>query len=251
MIKRKVRILNILIDSLTTEELLQRLTSGIFITPNVDHLVNLQKDNYFYQGYKNASWVVCDSRIVALAARFLNTPLKEVIPGSSFFQQYYMYNGSNLGVRIFLLGAAEGVAKIAMDRINERVGRPIIIGAHSPSFGFENNTQESEDIISMINNSDSTVLVVGVGSPKQEKWIFENYLKFDKIKLFMALGATIDFEAGTLRRAPVFIQNLGLEWLFRLCNEPKRLWRRYLIKDMAFFYYVFLQKVGLYKNPFK
>jgi exopolysaccharide biosynthesis WecB/TagA/CpsF family protein len=67
----------------------------------------------------------------------------------------------------------------------------------------------------------------------------------------MALGATIDFEAGNIKRAPVFFQKLGMEWLYRLIKEPKRLWKRYLIDDIPFFYYVFLQKIGKYKNPFE
>lgn len=250
MAKQKVSVLNIEIDSVLERELLETLVSGVVFTPNVDHLVNLQRDSEFYDAYSIASWVLCDSRIVSYAAKFLGSPIEQVIPGSSFFQKYYLFNRTNADVRIFLLGAVEGVAHRAMSTINAKVRRRIVVGAHSPSFQFAEDPVETKSIVDRINQTDATVLVVGVGSPKQEKWIFKNKDKFHNIKLFMALGATIDFEAGSLQRAPMFLQLLGLEWLFRLCKEPKRLWRRYLIKDMSFFYYIILQKIGRYKNPF-
>lgn len=94
------------------------------------------------------------------------------------------------------------------------------------------------------------MLLVGVGAPKQEKWIYKYKNRFDKVKLFMALGATIDFEAKHIPRAPQHVQKSGLEWLYRLYREPQRLWRRYLVEDIKFFYYFALQLIGRYKNPF-
>lgn len=121
-----------------------------------------------------------------------------------------MYHKDDPDCRIFLLGAKEGIAAKAMERINEKVGRQIVVGAHSPSFGFEKNEQECMDIIDIVNKSGANVLLVGVGAPKQEKLIMKYRDKMPDIKLFMALGATIDFEAGTLKRAPVIWQKL--EW---------------------------------------
>jgi exopolysaccharide biosynthesis WecB/TagA/CpsF family protein len=247
----KVKILNISINNILQNDLLCNLCEGLFVTPNVDHIVKLQKDKEFYEVYQNADWVICDSKIAALGLSFLGNPVKEVIPGSSFFPTYCDYHKNNKDIRIFMLGAAEGVAAKAMQRINERVGRNIIVGAYSPSFGFEKNEIECEDIARIINSTDATVLVIGVGAPKQEKWIFKYKNKFSTIKLFMALGATIDFEAGNIKRAPRIFQRLCLEWLYRLIKEPKRLWKRYLVDDMMFFYYLLKQKIGIYKNPFE
>ena len=247
----KIKILNIDIQNLTRKELLKNLSEGVLITPNVDHLVKLQKDRDFYEMYQNADWIICDSKIVTLGLRFLGTPIKETIPGSSFFTSYYNYHKNNENVRIFLLGAAEGVADKAMSQINKRIGRKIIVGAHSPSFGFEKNVEECNDIIEKINATDANVLVVGVGAPKQEKWIYKCKDKFTRIKLFMPLGATIDFEAGNVKRAPKIFQALALEWFYRMCSDPKRLVKRYLIDDLPFFYYLLKQKIGLYKNPFE
>lgn len=247
----KIKVLNVDILSITKKDLLAKLNDGIVFTPNLDHLFKLQKSKEFYDVYQKADWVVCDSKILLFASKFLGKKIKEAIPGSSLFPAYCDYHKDNENVRIFLLGAAPGVAIKAMNRINKRINRPIIVGAHSPSFGFDKCNVECEQIIELINQTDANVLVVGAGAPKQEKWICDFKDKFEKIDLFMALGATIDFEAGTLKRAPKIFQNLGLEWFYRLTKEPKRLWKRYLIDDMQFFYYLLKQKHGRYVNPFE
>ena len=245
-----IKILNIDIQDITQSDLLKNLSEGVFVTPNVDHLVKLQKDREFYEVYQDADWVVCDSKVLSLGLRFLGTPIQEVIPGSSFFTEYYLYHKNNENVKIFLLGAAEGVAEKAMKNINNKVGWNMVVGAHSPSFGFEKNKTECEEIIKKINQTDAMVLLVGVGAPKQEKWIAKYKNQFTKVKLFMALGATIDFEAGNVKRAPKIFQTLALEWFFRMCVDPKRLIKRYLVDDMPFFFYLLKQKLGFYKNPF-
>jgi len=246
----KVPMFNINIDNISKADLLRQLHSGLLVTPNVDHVVKLQKDKELYDIYQAADWVICDSRILSLASKLLGNPIKEVIPGSSFFYQYCEYHRSNSDIKIFLLGAKPGVAWKAMENVNEKIGREIVVGAHSPSFGFEKDEVECSEIVNKINASEATVLVVGVGAPKQEKWIYKYKSQFTKIKLFMPLGATIDFEAGNIKRAPKLFQQLHIEWLFRLLKEPRRLWKRYLIDDSPFFYYVFLQKIGRYRDPF-
>lgn len=246
----KIDILNIKIQSIPLSDLLSRLQSGILFTPNVDHIVKLQKDKEFYEAYNEADWIVCDSKILNHAAKFLGMEFKEVIPGSSFLPAYYLHHKENRNTRIFLLGAKEGVALNAMKKINDKVGWNMVVGAHSPSYGFENNESECAEIVDIINKSNSNVLVVGVGAPKQEKWIIKYRSQLPNVKLFMALGATIDFEAGNIKRAPAVYQRFNLEWLYRLIKEPKRLWRRYLIEDTPFFAYILKQKFGFYKNPF-
>ena len=246
----KVKVLNLEIHNTTRADLLRDLNQGVLYTPNADHLVLLQKDREFYEAYKKCEWVVCDSRIVAMCARLLGFSIKEVIQGSSFFSEYYKYHREDENVRIFMLGAKPGVAQLAMEKINAKIGRKIIVGAHSPSFSFENDEDENLRIIDIIKQSSATVLLVGVGAPKQEKWIARNRARLPGVRLYMALGATIDFEAGKLRRAPKLCQSIGLEWLFRLITEPRRLWRRYLVDDLALFPLIILQKIKKYKAPF-
>jgi len=250
-IASKISLFNIHLNNIKQDDLLRQLTDGIFITPNVDHIIKLQKDRLFYDIYQNADWIVCDSKIVQLGLKFLGKPVKEVIPGSSFFSAYYQHHKDNDQIRIFLLGAAEGIARKAQEEINEKVGRNMVVASHSPSFGFEKDEQECEEILSLINTSDATVLVVGVGAPKQEKWIYKYKDRLSNIKLLMALGATIDFEAGTLKRAPVWMQKMSLEWAYRLFKEPKRLWKRYMIDDLPFLGLLLKEKLKIYRNPFE
>ena len=126
----------------------------------------------------------------------------------------------------------------------------MIVGSFSPVFGFENDETYNQQIIEMINDSQANVLAVGVGAPKQEKWIFKYHKKLENIKIFMGIGATIDFEAGSLNRAPKYLRNIALEWFYRLSQEPRRLWKRYIIYDLPFFWLVIKFKFGWYKNPF-
>lgn len=246
----RTKILNIEIDNITQKELLQRIHEGILLTPNVDHLVKLQTDKDLYNLYKQAEWVVCDSKILYLLSKLLKHPLLEAIPGSSFFTSYYMYHKNDPNCKIFLLGAMDGVAQKAMGCINEKVGRQIVVGAYSPSYGFEKKDDENKAIYEMINKSDANVVLVGVGCPKQEKWIFKHKQQMPKVSIWMALGATIDFEAGNVKRAPKIFQNLALEWFYRFLMDPKRMFKRYFVDDMLFFYYFTKQLLGFYKNPF-
>jgi N-acetylglucosaminyldiphosphoundecaprenol N-acetyl-beta-D-mannosaminyltransferase len=248
---RKCRILNIDIADIHESTLLEQLNKGILFTPNIDHLVKLQTDLEFYNAYMQANFVVCDSKVLKLFSWFLaNNKIRNVIAGSSFFPSFYNYHKDNQNIKIFLLGAASGVALKAQERINKKVGREIIVDTHSPSYGFEKSETECANIIELINQSKATVLVVGLGAPKQEKWIVKYKDQLTNVDIILALGATIDFEAGKINRAPMVIRKLALEWLYRILQEPKRLWRRYLIEDIRFFFLFFKQVIHVYKNPF-
>lgn len=246
---RKVNVLSIWIDNLFKTELLEKLKHGIVFTPNVDHLIKLQHDQEFFKAYCAADYKLCDSQILMYASRFLGTPIKEKISGSDFFPAFYTYHKNNQDIRIFLLGGEEGVARKAQARINRKVGRKIVVGAHSPSFGFENNEKECMEIVETINKSGATVLAIGVGAPKQEKWIYKYKDKLQNIKIFLAVGATIDFEAGNVSRAPKWMSDMGFEWLHRIMVEPRRLWKRYLVDDLPFLWLILKQKFNLYKMP--
>jgi len=245
----KVKILNLEIDNFSMLEFLENLQSGIVFTPNVDHLIRLQKDPDFYSAYSNSTYRLCDSQIVLYASKFLGTPLKEKVSGSDLLPNFYNHHKYNEQMKIFLLGAAEGVAFQAKNKINLKVGREIIVGAYSPPFGFEKDFQECSKIVEMVNASGATVLAIGVGAPKQEKWICQHKHHLVNIKIFMAVGATIDFEAGNVQRSPRWMSQIGMEWLFRLICEPKRLWKRYLVDDLPFFILILKQKLNLYSAP--
>ncbi|NMG18219.1 WecB/TagA/CpsF family glycosyltransferase [Brasilonema bromeliae] len=244
----KVKILNLEIDNLSKLELLEKLQSGVVFTPNVDHLIKLQEDPEFLQAYSISDYKVCDSQILLYASKFLGTPIKEKISGSDLFPAFYNYHKNNPDIKIFLLGAGIGIASKAQNEINRKTSRNIIVASYSPPFGFEKDEQECQNIINMINSSGATVLVIGVGAPKQEKWVCKYKNMLPHIKIFMALGATIDFEAGNLKRSPKWMSEVGLEWLFRIFCDPKRLWKRYLIDDLPFLRLILKQKLNLYIN---
>ena len=248
--KSRIKILNVEVDNIIQDELLAQLKRGVLVTPNVDQIVKMQKDREYYDIVRRAEWCVCDSKILYLCYRLLGKPLPEAIPGSSFFPAFCDYHKDDQNFKIFLLGAMEGVAKKAMERINSRIGRPIVVGAYSPSYGFEKKQEENEHIYRIINESGANVVLVGVGCPKQEKWIDAHKTKMQGVDIWMALGATIDFEAGNIRRAPKIFQKLALEWLFRFFCDPKRLYRRYFVDDPKFFWLFAKQLIGKYKNPF-
>lgn len=241
----RVNILNVDIDNLSESEVLEELDKGVVFTPNVDHLLLLQKDTEFSKVYETADYRLCDSKILYYVSRFLGTPIKEKLSGSDFFPAFCNYHKDNEDVKVFLLGAQEGVAAKAQENINAQIGRSIIVAAHSPSFGFEKNEEECHKIIQKIKSSGATVLAVGVGAPKQEKWIHKYKDQLPNIKIFFAIGATIDFEAGNKKRAPKWVTEIGLEWLHRLISEPKRLWKRYLIGGPLFCWLILKQKFHL------
>lgn len=247
-----VKILNVPIDNLCTSEILEKLKDGgMVVTPNIDHAIKLQKDREFYQIYQEADYRTCDSQIMVFLARLTNRPLKERVSGSDLFPKFCDYYKHDETMTIFLLGGRPGVPEAAQKNINQKVGRNMVIGAHSPSFGFEKNEDECQKIIQMINDSRATVLGVGVGAPKQEKWIYKYKDQLKHIKIFFAIGATIDFQAGVIQRSPAWMSDWGIEWIHRIASDPKRLWKRYLIEDMPFFWLMLKEQLGLYRNPFE
>ncbi|ACK67576.1 glycosyl transferase, WecB/TagA/CpsF family [Rippkaea orientalis PCC 8801] len=241
---KTVNILDVAIHNLSTQDLLERLnrSGGVVVTPNVDHLMKLRKDSELQEVYRQSDYRVCDSKIVQYASFLLGTPIKEKISGSDLFPAFYQHNKHNPETKIFLLGAQEGIAQKAQQQINQKVGREIIVDCYSPSFGFENNKEECERILEKIRNSGATVVAVGLGAPKQEKWINHYKHQLPNVRIFLAIGATIDFEAGHKPRSPKWVSEVGLEWLYRLACEPKRLWKRYLIECMPFLWLIAQQK---------
>lgn len=246
----QITILNCCLLNMDKNELLEAFNEGILMPTNVDMIIKLQKDKDFLKCFQLANFPVNDSQIIRFAAKILGTSFKDTVSGSDFFPLFYMHHKNNENVKIYLLGAEDGIAQKAMVKINTITQRKMIVGCYSPPFGFEKNNEECNKIIEMINKSDATVLAIGLGAPKQEKWIIKYKDKLANINRFICIGATIDFEAGKIKRAPKIVRNIGLEWLYRLIKEPKRLWKRYLVDDIPFIWLLLKQKLGTYRNPF-
>ena len=212
------------------DEMIRTNRKGYIVTPNVDHVVKLQKDDEFRKVYSSASLVLTDGMPLVWASRLVGNGIVERVAGSDLMPELCRYAWEN-GSRIFMLGAGPGVAVKAAESLRERY-EGIMIDTYSPSYGFEKNMEENEHIINMINEAKPDILFVGVGAPKQEKWLYNNLDKLD-VKVGLGVGASIDFIAGNIRRAPKWMQKSGLEWFYRFISEPGRLFRRYFIEDMA------------------
>lgn len=245
-----VNLLNVGLHNISQSRLLASLEAGgVVFTPNLDHLSKLQTDASFFAAYQEATYRICDSQILYLFSRWLGTPIVEKISGSDLLPAFCEFYRDRPEIKLFLLGGAPGVAAIARERINEKTGREMVVAAHSPSFGFENDPEECQEIVNIINSSSANALAVGLGAPKQEIWIHRHKHQLENIKIFLAVGAAIDFESGNRDRAPKWMSHVGLEWLHRLLLEPKRLWKRYFIDDLPVLWLLCLQKLGMYRPP--
>ena len=202
------------------------------VTCNVDHLVKLKGDIHFRQVYKEAGVTLADGMPIVWASRLLGTPLKQRVAGSDILTELG-YQFELKRYRIFFLGAAEGVAEAAKHELLQRFPAMNIVGCFSPSYGYETDEAENEKIVTMLREAKPDIVFVGVGAPKQEKWIHRYYKEY-RAPVSVGIGATFDFLAGTVKRAPRLFQRSGTEWLWRLLQEPRRLWKRYLIEDAQF-----------------
>jgi len=197
------------------------------VTPNVDHAVLLQENHCLRNSYRDADLILADGHPIVWASRLLRQPLPERVPGSELVPKLFDSSAqSGKPLKVFLLGAAPGVAETAAK--NMKVSWPTVetVGLYSPPLGFEHDAAESAKILYLIDAVRPDVLVVGLGAPKQEIWVHRHRDQI-QAKVALCVGATIDFLAGEKRRAPVWMQRAGIEWLHRMCSEPKRLVKRY------------------------
>ena len=247
---KSVQILNIDILNVEKGLALKQLTKGVVFTPNVDHLVNLQKDLEFYEAYCNAEYKLLDSRVVYFFYYFTKNRIVEKISGVDLFPEYCECHANDSTKTIFLLGGLDEAVHLAAKEINNRVGRKMVVGSISGRKGFETDESACLEIVKAINASGATILAVGIGSPRQEKWINKYRGMLPAVELLFAVGGTFDILSGKKKRAPVIFQFAGLEWLYRLSKEPRRLFSRYIINDSTFVYYYLLECFHMYKNPF-
>ena len=224
------------------------------VTPNVDHTVLLQHNATLRAAYRNASLVLADGWPVVTASRLVGKPLPETVPGSDLVpallkftapeepathglseeQAQEMHEQSETQpLRVFLLGAAEGVGDRAAANIRRRWPHVDIAGVYSPPLGFENDDLENERILALVEQAQPDLLVVGLGAPKQEIWVYTHRDRL-RAKVALCVGATIDFLAAEKARAPRWLRRLRMEWLHRMLSEPKRLAKRYARDAIVF-----------------
>jgi N-acetylglucosaminyldiphosphoundecaprenol N-acetyl-beta-D-mannosaminyltransferase len=244
----KINICNVLIDNVSMQETLEIIEGLItrgepcYITnANVDIIVRCNRDPEFAQYYREGILDVPDGVPVLWAAKFLGTPLKEKVSGSDLVPKVCAL-ANRRGYRIFFMGGRPGAAEAAKLKLQEILKDLKVVGVYSPPFGFENDPVELKKMSRMIKEAKPDILFVGLGAPKQERWI-KQYHKELGVPVSMGVGVTFEFIAGIVKRAPKWMQSAGLEWLWRLMMEPRRLWKRYLVDDLQFFKLLVKQKL--------
>lgn len=244
-----IAILDTRIDNLTMAEVLERVEGiikraipGQIITANVDQLVKNRKQPLMQLLYRAAVLVVPDGMPLLWAARFLKTPLQERINGTDLMERICGL-AARKGLPIFLLGGPQGTADQTARALVERFPGLRVSGSYFPFFGFETQPAENEKIRGLLRDKKPAILFVSLGYPKGVKWIEQNQAACG-VPLAVEVGSSFRYIAGQMQRAPHWMQKKGLEWLWRLVHEPRRLWKRYLLTDLPFFYYLLKQKLS-------
>ena len=223
------------------EKLIILNANSYVVTPNVDHIVKLQKDEDFKKIYNQANLVLADGMPLIWASHFLKCPLIERITGSDLFPHLCEISAVK-GYKIFLLGGRDGAAEGAKQNLEKKYPGIRIVDTYCPYFGFESDIHENQKIVERIKAASPDLLFVGLGAPKGEKWIYR-YKDLYQAPVSLSVGVSIEFLAGMVKRAPVWMQKGGLEWAWRLMMEPQKLWKRYLVDDLAFFKLILKEKL--------
>lgn len=232
----RMKFMNTEIDNLTMKEALVRIDELIkenknayVVTPNVDHIIQIERGGELVEAYKNADLILTDGKPLIWISKWYGTPIKEKISGSDLFPRLCALAAIK-GYKMYFLGAAEGVAATAANNLIKKYPGLQVVGTYSPPIGFEKDVAEMEKIKKQIKEAAPHILIVGLGCPKQEMFIFHHREALG-VPISLGLGASLDFEAGNIKRAPKWMADHGLEWLFRITQDPKRMIKRYLVDD--------------------
>jgi len=216
----KIDLFGVKIDNLDINTVLNKIGQFLnsqkqyyIVLPYSEFIINAQKDEEFKNILNKADLCLCESRGLYLVARFLNKKIKEPINGIELI--YKISNNQDINQKIFLLGGRKNIVKKARNKLKSKV------------IGVEHGYQNLSKVIKKINKLSPNILLVAMGSPKQEKWIFNNLNKMPSVKVAIGVGGAFDFISGHIKRAPRFLQKTGLEWLWRLIIQPKRIKRIY------------------------
>ncbi len=220
----KIDVMGVGFDNLTkseftakAERMLAEKERGYCVTPNAEIVYESIQDDGFRQLLNDASMVLPDGAGVVLGAKILGTPLKEKVAGIEFGEEVCRLLAKN-GGKLYLLGSKPGIAKAAGEKLAQKYPGLVICGSADGYF------QDEAEVVAKINAADPDVLFVCLGAPKQEKFI-KNHFEELNVTLMLGLGGSLDGYAGVAQRAPKWMIDLSLEWLYRLLKEPKRLGR--------------------------
>lgn len=213
-------------------ELVRSHRGGTVYTPNVDHVVVAEENEAFRSAYAEVSLSLVDGMPVLWAARMLGFGVPEKVSGSDLFEPL-IERAARGRLPVFLVGGQPGVAERARERLKARYPGLEVVGIRSPRIDGDGYAEDEDALVAEIRAARPALVFVACGAPKSELFSHRNRAKLHP-SVLVCVGAAIDFAAGTARRAPRWLSRVGLEWLYRLLREPRRLARRYLLRDPKF-----------------
>lgn len=236
----RIKFLNTYIDNLTfaeakekIDELIQEEGYHYVVTPNSDIIVKMQDDSKLKNICDNADLILTDGQIVVNISKHLGNPIKERVCMTDFVWDVFDL-AVEKNYKVFLFGGKEEVLSKATENIKKKVPNLQIVDSYSPPFGFEKDEKKLREANDRIRKSGADILIVFLGCPKQEKFIAANKNKY-QVPISITMGGCVDFIAGEVKRAPLWMQKAGLEWFFRFLQEPRRMWHRYFVDDIRIF----------------
>lgn len=241
----KIDFLGIPVDSLTMAETVLLIDNAIVQNKRINHVVinagkvvSMQKDKQLFESVVSCDVINADGQSIVWAARFLGQDLPERVAGADLMQ-HLVHLAFDKGYKCFFLGAREEVVKKVVDVYKNKYSSSVIAGYRN---GYFSKSDEPE-VAMQIANSGAQLLFVAITSPRKENFLYEYREVLSIVNFTMGVGGTFDVIAGFTKRAPIWIQNMGLEWLYRLIQEPRRMWYRYLIGNTKFIIAVLKKKV--------
>lgn len=255
MTRFKENILGYDVDYLSSSECVESIFCSTFTTPgnslrciwlaciNPHSYVVALDDEQFKRALLDADWLVPDGAGIVLASRLLGGIIRHRVTGSDIFCGLHERMNITGEMSVFFLGSTEKTLSIIRERMAIDYPKIRVAGTYSPPFRHSYSFSELDDMINTINAAKPDVLWVGMSAPKQEKWIFDNRLRL-QVKFVGAIGAVFDFYSGQVKRSHPIFQRLGFEWLPRLTQQPKRLWKRTFVSAPIFLWHIIKIKIG-------
>jgi N-acetylglucosaminyldiphosphoundecaprenol N-acetyl-beta-D-mannosaminyltransferase len=242
--KNRIDFLGIPVDVITMEDTLEKVEDAVVNNKCIHHsvinagkVVLMQKDQVLTQSVISADLINADGQSIVWAARFLGLRIPERVAGIDLMENLISLSYKN-NYKCFFLGASKEVIEALVLKYSKQYSKNIIAGYRNGYF----NSDEDKDIVEEITNSGANILFVAISSPKKE--IFLNRYKEDLkcVNFIMGVGGSFDVIVGKVKRAPLLAQKLGLEWLYRFLQEPRRMWKRYLFGNVKFLFLVIKNK---------
>lgn len=250
MIANKINILNTHIHNFTMQETLQIVDDSInqekqlhHVVVNAGKIVSMQTDMQLRESVNESDLINADGQAVVWASKVLGKPLKERVAGIDL-----MVNLVELAhkkkYKIFFFGAKEDVVAEVVKKYINQYSSDIIAGYRNGYF----NKNDEQNIAKQIAESGANILFVAISSPTKENFLYENKTLLQEVNFVMGVGGSFDVVAGKVKRAPLWMQDIGLEWFYRFIQEPKRMWKRYLVGNTKFILLVLKEKFSTNKK---